>query len=110
MKLKAIRKMATFLLVLCVIPTLVAPACALEYTFDEGDGPNCGKPASVEAVPSLDKAGTETKKNAERTNNAENVANKDQLPAMGCVGGLLLLIPVAFWCAAKNRKRRNYCT
>ena len=108
--MKIIRKMAAFLLVLCVTAALAVPVCALEYASGEDDGPNYGKSTAVVTAPFLDKAETETNKNAERTSNAENAAGTDRLPALGYVAAQLSLIPVAFWCAAKNRNGRRYCT
>ena len=43
------------LLLLCLLAAFCAsPAYALEYTFDEEEGPNYGKPTSVEVVQSAD--------------------------------------------------------
>ena len=55
------------LLLLCLLAAFCAsPAYALEYTFDESDGPNYGKPTSVEVVQSADSM----PKNEDRSKNA----------------------------------------
>jgi len=44
------KKLVTTLLAVCMLLALAAPAFALEYTFDESEGPGYGKSTSVEPV------------------------------------------------------------
>ena len=48
------KRTMTAMLALCLAAGLVLPASALEYTIDAPDGPDYGKPTSVEVVHTAD--------------------------------------------------------
>ena len=48
------KRTMTAMLALCLAAGLILPASALEYTIDAPDGPDYGKPTSVEVVHTAD--------------------------------------------------------
>ena len=98
--MKTVKKMTAFLLVLCV--ALLVPACGLEH----------GTPVKIsrESViwqkteePLRERTAAPVPTEAE----TGKTADSDLLPVVGCVSGLVSLMAVACWCAAKNHKRSD---
>ena len=83
------------------------PPDAPAFTGAETDTPSESSESTINTDSTISADSTISIEFKDTTERSDNSGGKNWLPIMGCVGGMLSLIVVAFWFAKRNQERRD---